>query len=491
MNPTGLTRRTRPVGHTGDVRTRPTAAVRWAAPLLLLVVASVSACTSAVAGEPVSSGAVISNPDPDQPGGVDPSFVKNTDGGEIDQLAAAVLTDVRAYWTETFPATFDGEEWADLSGGYYSVDTSTEDAPAPPCVDKATDVEGNAFYCPSKDVIAWDRAALLPVLKERFGEASVMLVLAHEMGHAVQRRAGLTDEERRDPDAYPTILIEAQADCYAGSFVRWVAEGNAEHLRVADDRLDSALESLITFRDPIGTEQTDEGAHGDAFDRVSAFQDGYDSGAELCAAINLDNRTFTQRGFLSAADAERGGNLPFDQLLTNITPDLNAYFGTVVTEEGGTWTAPALRASDEDPTCTDSDQGPIAFCAEADEIDLATDGELPRLHTEIGDYATGIILASRFGLAALDALGQPLTGDEAQRDVLCLAGSYTGMLLARRDGFSLSPGDLDEAIQVLLRYDYPGRDGNGDTGESVDTGYERVSIFRAGTLGGQEACDVS
>lgn len=469
------------------MRTRPAPAVRWTAPLLL-VVASLSACTTAIAGEPLSAGSVVTNAEPGQPGGVDPSFIENTDGGEIDQLAAAVLTDVRAYWTETFPTTFDGQEWEDLSGGYYSVDTASADAPPPPCVEKATDVEGNAFYCPSEDVIAWDRAALLPVLKERFGEASVMLVLAHEMGHAVQRRAGITIEQQRaEPDRYPTILVEAQADCYAGSFVRWVADGNASHLQVADDRLDSALESLITFRDPIGTEQTDEGAHGDAFDRVSAFQDGYDSGAELCAGISVDNRRFTQRGFRQADDAERGGNLPFDELVENMTGDLGLYFDSVVTEQGGAWTAPSLVPVDGEPEC-DPDQGPIAFCPDSDEIELATAGELPELHLEVGDYATGIILASRYGMATLDALEQPLDGEQTQRQLLCLAGSYTGVLLDRTTGFTLSPGDLDEAIQVLLRYDYPGRDSEG---EAIDTGYERVSVFRAGTLEGLEACELS
>jgi len=56
-----------------------------------------------------------------------------------------------------------------------------------------------------------------------------MLVLAHEMGHAVQRRAGVTPAvERANPSKYPTILLEAQADCYAGTFVKWVTQGKAE-----------------------------------------------------------------------------------------------------------------------------------------------------------------------------------------------------------------------------------------------------------------------
>ncbi len=450
----------------------------------VLLVAGLSACTTTVAGTPTNGESVVSG-DPDKDGGVDPSFVHNTDGGEIDQLAATVITDVKAFWTETFPATFD-DEWEDLEGGYYSVDTADDDAKAPPCARRASDVEGNAFYCPTEDVIAWDRAALLPVLKEKFGEAAVMFVLAHEMGHAVQRRTGLSvGEQRANPEKYPTILIEAQADCYAGAFVRWVSDGDAEHLKISKDRLDTAMEALVMFRDPVGTEQSDQDAHGDAFDRVSAFQDGYDKGLDLCKEMSVDNRTFTQRGFLSADDAERGGNLRFENLLTTITPDLETYYKGLVAAKGKTWTTPSLKTSGKSPECADTDQGPIAYCAESREIDVATDDELPELHVEIGDYATGTILASRFSMAALASLEKPLDGREAQRALLCLTGSYTGMLLTRQQGFSLSPGDLDEAIQVLLRFDYPGRDTAGD---AVPTGFDRVSIFRTGVLQGVDAC---
>lgn len=451
-------------------------------PVLLAVV--FTACTTTVSGTPTNGDSVVSE-DPDGGGGVDTSFVHNSDGGDIDKLAATVITDVKAYWTGAFPATFD-KEWEDLEGGYYSVDTADDDAKAPPCARRASDVEGNAFYCPTEDVIAWDRAALLPVLKEKFGEAAVMFVLAHEMGHAVQRRTGLTlAEQRANPEDYPTILIEAQADCYAGSFVRWVADGESDHLKISKDRLDTALEALVMFRDPVGTDADDQDAHGDAFDRVSAFQDGYDQGVDLCKDMSMDNRTFTQRGFLNADDQESGGNLKFDTLLATIQPDLEEYYSGMVGAFGKQWTAPTVRTSDVTPECVQTDQGPIAYCPESREIDVATGDELPRMHTEIGDFATGTILASRYGMASLAALGKPLEGEDAQRALLCLTGAYTGTLISRDKGFALSPGDLDEAIQVLLRYDYPGRD---TTGKAVATGFDRVSLFRAGALQGVEAC---
>jgi hypothetical protein len=144
-----------------------------------------------------------------------------------------------------------------------------------------------------------------------------------------------------------------------------------------------------------------------------------------------------------------------------------------------------VRTSDSKPECAKADQGPIAYCQDTQEIDVSTNGELPKLHKEIGDFATGTILASRYSMAALSALGKPLEGEDAQRALLCVTGAYTGTLLSKQKGFLLSPGDLDESIQVLLQFDYPGRD---LAGKAVTTGFDRVALFRTGVLQGINAC---
>jgi predicted metalloprotease len=443
-----------------------------------------SACTTTVAGVPLASGRVI---DSGKSAEVDPSFIKNTDGGDIDKLAGTVVKDVEKYWEEKFPETFDGKPWEPLRGGYYSVDTSKASSPAPPCTDQASDVEGNAFYCPSADIIAWDRVSLLPVLKKQFGEASVMLVLAHEMGHAVQRRAGLTQQaERANPEKYPTILLEAQADCYAGSFVRWVLDGNGQRLRLDRVSLDPALEAMVLFRDPVGTSQNAEGAHGDAFDRVSAFQDGFEKGTQLCSEITVDNRTFTQRGFLNEDDAASGGNLALTEAMVGIKREADTYLKAELTKIGKQWPDTKVEEVTSTPRCSDGDQGPAAYCPEQRDIDVQIKGKLSEMHTKIGDWSTGTILGSRYGLAVLAALGKPLNGPEAQRAALCVSGAYSGHLLARTDdGFTLSPGDLDEAVQLLLGYDFAARDVEGNAPE---TGFERVAAFRVGAVGGFAAC---
>ncbi|WP_112262046.1 neutral zinc metallopeptidase [Lentzea terrae] len=412
--------------------------------------------------------------------------VRGSDNGPIDKLAATALTDIDEFWKQSFQSTFS-KPWKQLSGGYYSVDTADATAKPPPCTQKAADVEGNAFYCPAADAIAWDRASLLPVLQDRFGEAAVVVVLAHEVGHAVQSRMGITPEaERREPEKYPTILTEAQADCFAGAFVRNVTDGKSQRLDIGTDALDKALGALITFRDPVGTSPEDEQAHGSAFDRVAAFQDGYEQGTKFCAAMSVQNRTFTQRAFTSTTDRANGGNLPFAEMLRSVTPDLDGYFKTLATTAGKTWPSPKAESATTEPTCS-GDQGPVAYCPSDKSIKIDTQDELPALHKELGDYATGTLIASRYALAELAVQGKPIEGEEASAAALCLAGAYTGAVFSRPGNqFGLSPGDFDEAVTVLLRFDYAARDARGEG--AVDPGFERVARFREGVFEGPKKC---
>ena len=149
------------------------------------------------------------------------------------------------------------------------------------------------------------------------------------------------------------------------------------------------------FRDPVGTEQSDQDAHGDAFDRVSAFQDGYDQGVELCKDMSVENRTFTQRGFLSADDAERGGNLR----VRHAADDHHRRPGGLLQRHGHR-PGQAVDHADGDARPTRRRSAPRPTRARSrtarttGEIDVATGDELPKLHTEIGDFATGTLLAS-------------------------------------------------------------------------------------------------
>ncbi|GAB2818241.1 neutral zinc metallopeptidase [Lentzea nigeriaca] len=448
--------------------------------LIVLTALLAAGCTAEIPGRPRAAKVVKKE------ASTETVQVRGSDNGPIDKLAATALTDIDEFWTQSFQQTFN-KPWKKLTGGYYSVDTADATAKPPPCTQKAADVEGNAFYCPAADAIAWDRASLLPVLQDRFGEAAVVVVLAHEIGHAVQNRMGITPEaERREPDKYPTILTEAQADCFAGSFVRNVTDGKSKRLDIGTDALDKALGALITFRDPVGTSPEDAQAHGSAFDRVAAFQDGYQQGTKFCAQMSVQNRTFTQRAFTTVTDRANGGNLPFAQMLESVTPDLDGYFKTLATSAGKTWPSPRAESSQTEPNCS-GDQGPVAYCPADKTIKIDTKDELPQLHKELGDYATGTLIATRYAMAELAVMGKPVEGEQASAAVLCLAGAYTGAVFQRQgNAFGLSPGDFDEAVTVLLRFDYAARDARGK--DAIDPGFERVARFREGVFEGPKKC---
>ncbi|WP_018334995.1 neutral zinc metallopeptidase [Actinomycetospora chiangmaiensis] len=435
----------------------------------VLAVLLTAGCAAAVDGRAFAG--------PQVSAGLDPQFVRDNDGSDDDRLAAAVLRDLEGWWGRQFPRLADGRRFEPLRG-YFSVDSSRP-GPPPPCTSSTDEVEGNAFYCPRADVIAYDRAALVPVLRDEFGDSAVVVVLAHEFGHAIQQRLqGVVPSSASLGSGAPTILSEGQADCYAGSFLRAVHDGQTPDLRTGDAGIDAAMSALITFRDPVGTDARDDRAHGNAFDRVSSFQDGYDGGVGTCAQITLQNRTFTQQAFATLSDAQSGGNLPLPELLSAMGSDLDRFFGGLVRAKNGSWTAPTIRAGRDG-----CGQGAVGLCSGGI---LQTDDALQGVHDGLGDYASGTLLASRYALAALAALDRPTTGAAAGRAALCLAGAYTADVGAPGSGFSLSPGDLDEAVNLLRR--------SGDAATATDgavadtTAYARIADFRLGVDVGADRC---
>jgi predicted metalloprotease len=229
----------------------------------------------------------------------------------VDAGARNALADLQAYWGRQFPDVFE-QKLTPLQGGFFSVDPARAGPSQFPdgvgCGTAPADVKGNAFYCqspgtPHSDSISYDRT-FLAQLADRYGAFLPDLVMAHEYGHAVQARTG-------SPES--SIATETQADCYAGAWTRWVADGKAGHTRISKGDLDQLLRGYLQLRDPVGTSQAAEMAHGSAFDRMSAFQEGYDGGPTGCRDDFGADRVFTH-GTFSDADIATGGNAPYDEL---------------------------------------------------------------------------------------------------------------------------------------------------------------------------------
>lgn len=108
---------------------------------------------------------------------------------------------------------------------------------------------------------------------------AVVMVLAHEYGHALQISAGIATEDS------PALVTEQQADCLAGGFLRHVAEGDSRHFTLnTTEGLNGVLGATVAVRDRDPDDP--DNVHGSAFERVTAVQMGYTNGAEACAQID-------------------------------------------------------------------------------------------------------------------------------------------------------------------------------------------------------------
>lgn len=406
-----------------------------------------------------------------------------------EEIPPVVIEDLEAYWTETMPEVY-GVEYEPVGGGFFPYDS--EELP-PSCGGEDTDYElwaFNAFYCEPNDLVAWDTEQLLPTLWEDYGPYAIAMVMAHEWGHAIQARSGVFGE-------VDSITSELQADCFAGSWTAWVYDGNSSTLTLDDSAFGQALGGLILIRDAPGTSPTDEVAHGSAFDRINAFQEGFEQGAARCTEYPTALPPVVEIAFTDEADYQLGGNLPIEDVVELATNDLNAYWSTLV--EGFVavdGVVPFEVGSDEVPTC-DGDLEDEEAQAEAviyciDENIVAVDAEyLSGIADEIGDGAVAALLAQQW---AISGLLQTESLPEEPLDVLtlgvCFTGSWTADIFTRDpaavpDGMitSLSPGDLDE---IILAWTKVFED---DTSE--DAGiipFVLVGALRSGFFEGSEAC---
>ncbi|MCU1394618.1 MAG: hypothetical protein JWM34_3046, partial [Ilumatobacteraceae bacterium] len=238
----------------------------------------------------VDSGPDLSIPDPngstpppssvvDNPNDAKISFGSNKTPQPYDDFLQASLADIQDFWRETYPQVY-GAPFQDLQGGIWAsypgrTDPIPDGCPSDPS--EQYPAQGNAFYCGQGDYIAYDDADLIPALTKAFGDSAVGVVFAHEFGHAIQQRDG------DFPADTPVVYLEQQADCFAGAWTAHVARGESSRLTFGDDDIKAGLSAMVAVKDPmLGEDVTQGDAHGSAFDRVGAFENGFKGGAQAC-----------------------------------------------------------------------------------------------------------------------------------------------------------------------------------------------------------------
>jgi predicted metalloprotease len=336
----------------------------------------------------------------------------------------------------------------------------------------------NAFYCSVGKYVAYDNEQLFPYLAEEFGDFTIALALAHEWGHAVQDQAGITG---------PTIALEQQADCFAGAWVRHLADGESGSLSLNEGNLDTGLAGYLTLRDTPGSDPAADDAHGSAFDRVGAFQEGYDGGAPRCARFDTDPPQLTDIPFSSEAEAKAGGNAPLRDVVPDVVDDLDRYWGSLLTS----YETVAIRSFDPRagrPRCgtaTLPKSTDIAFCPRTNTI-VVDKGLFPDVYRRSGDFGVAALVAAEWAVAMQDHEG--VTGEDKALELQqsCFTGSWTGSIAGGGHDTTLvlSPGDLDEVIQSYLIFTDEGKVAAG-TGASA---FENVDAFRVGFFQGEGAC---
>jgi predicted metalloprotease len=411
---------------------------------------------------------------------------------EIDRLSRNALDDLETFWEQAYPEFFGGE-YQPLQGGYFSVDSQNIDESAYPetgvgCAGEYIPpdaVAGNAFFYGGCDIIVYDRA-LLQALSDKYDARFLgPVVMAHEFGHAMQFRFGGLDASQ--------IIVETQADCLAGAFTRWVVDGNAEHSSVRSPDLDNVIRGFLELRDPVGSDPTDESAHGSYFDRVSGFQSGFESGVASCRDDFGTDRLFTAAEF-TPEEYENEGNAAYDDIVEWITATLPAFWDTVFPSAfGSDFQEPTVEPFDTTaPDCGDmgAEDRDLGYC-QSDTTVYYDQVELTQPAYEIGDFAVGTAISLPYALAARDQAELSIDDGAATRSAVCLSGWYTAQWFngAFQDvlpDVAISPGDVDEAVIFLLQYGLDPK-----VFPNVDsTGFELVDAFRDGFLQGGSACDI-
>lgn len=423
-------------------------AVRVAPALVAGVLAA--GCTSVVPGaaEPVG-GLRTDATDADFPVGL-------AGDDEVDRVARNALADVVTYWRETMPAVY-AQEFTELAGGYWSVDPETDDdgdLPEGVCADVDLVGTTSGLYCSDSDTILYNASGLADSA-DVVGPLIIGSTMAHEVGHAVQHRVGTADHET-------SLVLETQAECFAGSWSRWVADGGGAHSAVRTAELDRYLEGYAYLGDPAGSSPEDPGAHGSAYDQLAAFLVGWHGGAQACRDEFTAARVFVISEFGSAEDEETGGDLPFSETLTAAEQFLDDFWSALAAgalDGGEGWTGdvptPAVTESLPDRCRPPAPDLRLGWCVDADgrSTVVADEDVLAPPAAELGDFAVVALVGLPWAMAAREQLGLEVEGPGALASAACTVGWMTGLALAGElpgQDLQLSPGDVDEAALVLL-----------------------------------------
>jgi hypothetical protein len=249
---------------------------------------------------------------------------------------------------------------------------------------------------------------------------------------------------------------------------------------------------MLTLRDQVGTPATRPQAHGLGFDRVNAFQTGYEDGARACALFPTKGVATTELPFSTPLEALTRGNLSYEAAVPLFSRSLDSFWTAAAPRirAGSAFTAPRTSALPQPPLPPCAGSQPrstrlvVTYCR--DDNTVSWDEPLLRnIHYRLGDMATGAVLSDAWGQTGQSQLGLPVTGRAAglQRD--CITGAWVSAIASgAQPQLSLSPGDVDEVLGVVVGSSFQPGAQRSDRGGAFD----RTQALRTGLLKGLAAC---
>jgi predicted metalloprotease len=198
----------------------------------------------------------------------------------MKQFVSTVLADTEDVWTQVFKER--GGTYRDPKLVLFRNATRTacgrgESATGP-------------FYCPGDEKVYID-LSFYDLLRTKLGapgDFAQAYVIAHEVGHHVQKLLGISDKvdaaRRNSSEARSNALsvrLELQADCFAGI---WANRAQATKQIIEAGDIDEALNAATQIGDDTlqrkasGTVQPETFTHGTSAQRVHWFKQGFESG---------------------------------------------------------------------------------------------------------------------------------------------------------------------------------------------------------------------
>lgn len=142
------------------------------------------------------------------------------------------------------------------------------------------------FYCPADERVYLD-LSFFDELGRRFGakgDFAQAYVIAHELGHHIQKQLGITEQVQRAGRSKGaeslSVRLELQADCFAGI---WAHSTESRDLFEAGD-IDEALGAAAAVGDDrmqrraTGVVSPESFTHGTAAQRARWFRTGFETG---------------------------------------------------------------------------------------------------------------------------------------------------------------------------------------------------------------------